>query len=122
MNPLATVPAFQAETLRRGIEERDVAALLSLYTEDAELRMIDRTSPPSTPRVLCGREEIGAMLYDVCSREMTHTLDRLVVQGDTAAYMESCRYPDGTRVLYSGMLDLVDGRITRQTGVQAWDE
>jgi ketosteroid isomerase-like protein len=117
-----TATLFEAEALRRGIEERDAQALLALYTEDAEVHVVDRTSPPSSPRVLRGREAIGAFLDDICARDMTHALERFVVQGDTAAYLESCRYPDGTRVLCTAMLDLTDGRITRQVGVQAWDE
>jgi SnoaL-like protein len=117
-----TVPVFQAETLRRGVEERDASALLDLYVDHAELQIVDRTSQPGSPRVLRGREAIGAFLEDVCARDMTHQLERLVVNGDMAAYLESCRYPDGTRVLCSAMLDLVGGRITRQVCVQAWDE
>ena len=41
--------------------------------------------------------------------------------GDTAAFAQACRYPDGTRVLCLAMLDLRDGLIVRQTAVQEWD-
>jgi ketosteroid isomerase-like protein len=121
MSPTETVP-FHTEALRRGIEERDASALLALYTDDAEVQIVDRTSPPSRPRTLRGKAAIAEYIEDVCGRDMTHSLDRVAVQGDTAAYMESCQYPDGTRVLCSAVLDLADGRITRQIGVQAWDE
>lgn len=114
--------AFDVEALRHGIEDRAADALLDLYDEDAELRFVDRTSPPGNPHVLHGKQEIAAYLTDVYGRDMTHHLDRIVVQGDTAAYLESCRYADGTRVLCSSVLDLADGRIQRQIGVQAWDE
>ncbi|WP_432057113.1 nuclear transport factor 2 family protein [Streptomyces sp. bgisy022] len=115
-------PAFDNETLRRGIEADTAAPLLSLYADDAELRIVDHTAQPSSPKVLRGRDEIAAMLDDVYSRDMTHKLESCVVQGDRAAFSESCRYPDGVRVFAESMLSLRDGRITEQTLIQAWDE
>ncbi|QNP74512.1 nuclear transport factor 2 family protein [Streptomyces roseirectus] len=114
---------FDTETLRRGIEESTSAdTLLSLYADDAEIRVIDRNTQPSHPLVLHGRPEIARMLADVYSRDMTHTLEHCVLQGDELAYTESCRYPDGTRVLAESAISLRDGKIVRQTMVQAWDE
>lgn len=118
----AANPAFDTEALRRGIEEQDASTLLSLYADDAELRVIDRNTQPSHPMVKHGRREIGAMLSDVYGRDMTHKLEQVVVQGDQVAYTESCQYPDGVRVLASAMLSLRDGKIVDQTVLQAWDE
>ncbi|MEU8513604.1 nuclear transport factor 2 family protein [Kitasatospora sp. NPDC048722] len=122
MTTMAAPTAFDARALREGIERSDAGILLALYAEDAELRVVDHRTQPSHPLVMHGREEIGAMLNDVYGREMTHTLEQVVVQGDHVAFMESCRYPDGVRVLMSSMADLRDGRIVDQTSVQAWDE
>ncbi|MET7684864.1 nuclear transport factor 2 family protein [Streptomyces sp. NPDC005423] len=118
----APSPVFDTEALRRGIEEQTATTLLSLYADDAEIHVVDHTAQPSNPKVLHGRDEIGAMLDDVYSRDMTHKLEECVVQGDRVAYAESCQYPDGVRVLAESMLMLRDGRITRQTMIQAWDE
>lgn len=118
----AAPSGFGTDTLRRGIEADTPAGLVALYADDAELRIVDRNTQPSHPRVLRGRDEIAAVLDDVYSRDMTHRLEACVVQGDHAAYCESCRYPDGTRVLSESMLTLRDGRITGQTMIQAWDE
>jgi ketosteroid isomerase-like protein len=117
----ATTTAFDTEALRRGIEERDAATLAALYTPDAEMIVVDRNAPPSRPRVLLGRTAIGKYLDETCGRDMTHRLERVVVSGDTAAFTQACRYPDGTRVLCLAMLDLRDGLIIRQTAVQEWD-
>jgi ketosteroid isomerase-like protein len=119
MNPATT--AFDTEALRRGIEERDAATLRGLYAPDAEMTVVDRNAPPSHPRVLSGRTAIGEYLDDTCGRDMTHRLERVVVSGDTAAFTQACRYPDGTRVLCVAMLDLRDGLIVQQTAVQEWD-
>lgn len=117
----AASPSFDTETLRRGIEGNP-NTLLSLYADDAELRVVDRNSQPSHPQVLHGRDEISAMLDDVYSRDMTHKLENCVIQGDRAAYSESCEYADGVRVLAESMITLRGGKIAEQTLIQAWDE
>jgi hypothetical protein len=113
---------FNAEALRRGIEERDVTTLLGLYAQDAELSIVDRNDQPSKPRVIRGRQAIGEYLADVCGRDMTHTVERLVVGDTGAAFIQACQYPSGERVLCMAVLDLQDGLIVRQSGVQAWDQ
>lgn len=113
---------FDTAALRRGVEERDADCLVALYADDAELRLVDKLNPPSRPRVLRGRDEIGAYLDDICSRDMTHRIDHLVTDGTTVSFTEQCEYPGGSRVLCSATLDLADGRIVREIGVQVWDE
>jgi hypothetical protein len=113
---------FNAEALRRGIEERDVSTLLGLYAPDAELQVVDQNDQPSKPKIICGRQEIGEYLADVCGRDMTHTVERLVVGDTGAAFIQACQYPSGERVLCMAVLDLHDGLIIRQSGVQAWDQ
>ncbi|MER5184372.1 nuclear transport factor 2 family protein [Streptomyces sp. NPDC002896] len=115
-------PAFDTEILRQGIEGQNADTLLSLYADDAELRVVDRNSQPSHPAVKHGRNEISELLSDVYSREMTHKLEQCVVQGDHVAFTESCEYPDGVKVLASSMMSLRDGKIVDQTLIQAWDE
>ncbi|MFE6050050.1 nuclear transport factor 2 family protein [Kitasatospora sp. NPDC056446] len=122
MTTTAATAAFDARALREGIEHADADALLALYAEDAELRVVDRKTQPSHPLVVRGREEIGTMLGEAYGRETTHRLERVVVQDDHVAFLESCRYPDGVRVLSASVADLRDGRIVDQTSVQAWDE
>ena len=117
-----TSQLFDAEALRRSIEERDAATLLGLYAEDAELHVVDRNDQPSHPKIIRGRQAIGEYFADVCGRDMTHSVERLVVDGAGAAFVQACQYPSGARVLCVAVLDLKDGLITRQYGVQAWDE
>jgi hypothetical protein len=115
---------FDIETLRRGIEMRDASAMRGLYAENALMTLVDQRDQPSHPHEIAGADAIGAFLDDLCSRDMEHHLDQVVVSADGthAAYLEQCRYPDGTKVLSTSMLDLRDGRIMAQTSVQAWDE
>ncbi|MED7954441.1 nuclear transport factor 2 family protein [Streptomyces sp. BE303] len=122
MTAMAAPPAFDTGALRQGIEHADASALLALYADDAEVRVVDRTTQPSHPLVMHGRDEIGALLDDLYGRQTTHRLEQVVLQDDRLAFLESCRYPDGVRVLVSSVADLRDGRIVDQTSVQAWDE
>ncbi|MFF8861109.1 MULTISPECIES: nuclear transport factor 2 family protein [unclassified Streptomyces] len=118
----ATGRDFDAETLRRGIEGNTGNTLLSLYADDAEIRIVDHNHQPSEPTVLRGRGQIAELLDDIYSRDMTHKLEQCVVQGDHAAFSESCQYGDGTRVIAESMVTLRDGKITNQLLIQAWDE
>src|ERR1700730_19066538 len=86
---------FDAEALRRSIEARDAATLLGLYAEDAELHVVDRNDQPSHPKIIRGRQAIGDYFADVCGRDMTHTIERLVVSESNAAFVQACRYPSG---------------------------
>jgi hypothetical protein len=53
---------------------------------------------------------------------MTHHVEDEVIGEGRIAYNEACEYPDGTRVLDATMLEWQDGKIVRQTIVEAWDE
>jgi ketosteroid isomerase-like protein len=109
-------------TIRRAMEGGDASLVVSLYADDAEMRIVDKSHTPSDPMVLRGKEAIRALWDDVCSRAMTHELGDEVVSSERIAFTEACRYEDGVRVLSANLLDLRDGRIARHTLVQAWDE
>ncbi len=109
-------------TLHFAIESCDVDGMLSLYAENAEVRVIDRDHPPSRPLELHGKQAIGSYLRDVYGREMRHQVVDEVVGKRGLSFSEDCRYPDGTRVFGNITLELEDGMIVRETEVQAWDE
>jgi ketosteroid isomerase-like protein len=117
----STTQTFDFVELKRALEERDATAQLALYADDAEVRLVDRINTPGAPRVLRGREEIRGWIEDICERDMTHRVEMQVVGDGGAAFTEACRYPDGTNVLCAAVLELRDGRIARELGVQAWD-
>jgi hypothetical protein len=119
---MITDTAFDLNAFKRAIEERDASAQLAAYADDAEVTLLDRNSQPRAPRVLRGRAEIQAWIEDVCGRDMTHRL-QLTVQDDRGvAYTEACSYPDGTGVVCAAVLEIENGLVTRQVGVQVWDE
>ena len=117
-----TTTTFDIEALRRAVEQRDVAGQLAMFADDAEVLMFDKDNPPASPATLRGKEAIGKLLEDVNSRDMRHKVIGPVVNGDSAAYGIECRYPDGKQVVCAALLDLRDGKIVRQVGLQAWDD
>ena len=118
----STTARFDFAAFKRALEQRDAGAQLAVYADDAELTLVDRINTPGSPRVLRGREQIRAWVDDICERDMTHRVDMQVLGDTGAAFTEACRYPDGTNVLCAAVIELREGRIVRQTGVQAWDE
>ena len=80
-------------------------------------------SPSRAPRACCtGRGEIQTWIEDVCGRDMTHHVQHTVQDESGAAFTEACRYPDGTGVVCATVLEIDNGLVVRQIGVQAWDE
>lgn len=118
---METLGTFDAAAIRRGQEDHDAETLASVYADDAEVRIVDASNPPSRPRTLRGKEEISSYWNDVMSRNMKHTVERLVADDDSAAYQVACEYDDGTRVLAASVAELEGGKISRETVVQAWD-
>jgi hypothetical protein len=117
-----TATKFDPGVLKRSIEERDASAQVAMFAEDAIVETVDQQNQPSRPLVLRGREAIRAQIEDVMSRDMTHQVSGLVVDGDKASFVIDCLYPDGNKVLCLATLELRDGQIVHQRGVQAWDE
>jgi hypothetical protein len=116
-----TTSTFDAAALRRAFSQRDATAVLSLYSDDAKLELVDAENTPSRPRVVEGREEIEAHLKDILGRDMKHEIDIVAVGSDSVGYTLRCAYPDGSRVLCASTAELRDGKIVREVGVQAWD-
>ena len=113
---------FDYEALRRAVEARDAETLLGFYAEEAEIKAISKDARPGSPRVVSGKDAVEEYLRDVYSRDMTHHLEDEVLGEERVAFHEACRYADGTRVYAAVMLELRDGKIQRQTNVEAWDE
>ena len=120
MTPTTTT-GFDFDTLRNAFENADEATIVGTYADDAEMKIVDATRPPSSPLVLRGRDAIGELYRDICSRAMSHEIQDAVVTADKVAFNEACRYEDGLRVLSANTLDLRGGKIARHVVVQAWD-
>ncbi len=119
---MSTATAFDLDAFTRAIEQRDASTQLAMYAEDAEVTLADSTNQPRSPRVLHNKGEIQAWVEEVCARDMTHDVRQTVRDDRGVAFTEACRYPDGTNVLCASLIEIKNGLIASQIGVQAWDE
>lgn len=117
-----TTSTFDLDRFVRAAQERDAATQLSMYGPEATVTIVDKISQPGSPRLLRTHEEIKSWLEDMYDRDMTHSVKHSVRDETGAAYTQACRYPDGTNVLCSTVLELDHGVISGQTVVQVWDE
>ena len=118
---MSVTDTTQLDTLTRAIEARDADAIAAQYSEGATVTLLDRDNPPSSPRVMSGREEVRAYFRDICGRNIEHEVRDAVVDEHGLAFTQHCRYPDGGRVVCSAVGVLEGGLIVRQTIVQTWD-
>jgi hypothetical protein len=119
---MSTITTFDLDRFARAAEERDAATQLSMYGPDATVEIADKISQPGSPRVLNTREQIKVWLEETYGRDMTHSVNHTVKDDTGAAYIQACRYPDGTNVLCATVIELDGGLISGQTIVQVWDE
>jgi ketosteroid isomerase-like protein len=116
-----TTTSFDVATLKRGYEEWDIEALLSLYADDVELIQIDRDHPPSSPRTLRGTEALRGMFEHCAGAGVVATVENTVADEDRAAATITCEFPGGRRVLTNAALEVENGRITRELDVLSGD-
>src|SRR5215211_5142179 len=91
------------ESLKEAVESRNADGMLDLYADNAVMVEYDKRSPPSSPMMLEGKENIEPMLRDICGRDMTHEIGDEVIGDDRFAFTERCEYPDGNLV-FSAMV------------------
>jgi ketosteroid isomerase-like protein len=121
MTTINTHSSLDGAALRRAFSSRDAATLTALYADDATVEVADAQTTPSSPRTVAGREAIQAYHEDIFGREMTHEVDTVAIDGDSAGFSVRCAYPDGVRVVCVATARLRDGLIVRQLTAQAWD-
>jgi hypothetical protein len=121
MTSITTNTPLDAAALRRAFADRDAAVLTALYADDATIEVADAQTTPSSPLKVVGRDAIHAYHEDVFKRDMTHQVDTVAIDGDSAGFSVRCAYPDGVRVVCVATAQLSGGLIVRQLTAQAWD-
>jgi hypothetical protein len=121
MTSIHTHTTLDDAALRRAFADRDAATLTALYADDATIEVADAQTTPSSPLKVEGGEAIRAYFEDIFARDMTHEVDTIVSDGDSAGFSVRCSYPDGVRVVCVATAELSGGLIVRQLTAQAWD-
>jgi ketosteroid isomerase-like protein len=116
-----TTTSLDVTGFKRSYEEWDVEALLDLYAEDFELVQIDRDHPPSSPRVLHGKDVLRGMLEHCAAAGVKATVETTVASDERAAATVICEFPGGRKVLANAIMELDDGRVVRERDVLSGD-
>ena len=119
--PVKTSTSLDLEEFRRGYEEWDIDALLSLYADEVELIQIDRDNPPSAPRVRHGKEMFKGMFEHCAAAGVKATVENAVAGEHRAAATVTCEFPGGRKVVANGIFELEDARIVRERQVLSGD-
>jgi head-tail adaptor len=119
---MSTTTTFDFAAYRRALERFDVEALSEWLADDVVRTEIDSRTPPASPHVLHGRDEIKAMAESVSVHGLTVRVRDEVIGDGRIAYTTECRYPDGKAVVGMATIELDgDGRIARMREIQAFD-
>jgi ketosteroid isomerase-like protein len=112
---------FDLTGFGRAIERADLDYLTSAYADDAEVRVVDRDSPPLAPRVVRGRQAICDWLAETrpnCTRRVVH-----LSQGHgRISYTEEREHLDGSHETSASTAQLRGGLIRLQHTVVVWDD
>jgi hypothetical protein len=118
--PGQTVPIFDLNAFGQAMEQRDVDYQLTRYAPDADIRIVDPTHPPATPRTLRGASAIQAWLLDASAHHLDLHVTHLVDGGDRVAFTQRWHHADGTEAVATSTAELRDGLITTQHTILAW--
>ncbi len=109
------------EALRAAVARKDYDALESCYADDAVAVSYSERNRPSSAEELRGRKAIVAA-YREAPAELKHELTDEVAGEERFAFTMKCTYPTGELVMWTAICEVRDGLITRQVGVEAWDQ
>ena len=116
-----TATSFDIDAFKRAYEEWDIEVLVGLYADNLELVQIDRDHPPSSPRVLHGKDVLRGMLEHCAAAGVKATVETTVASDERAAATVICEFPGGRKVLANAIMELDDGRVVRERDVLSGD-
>ena len=112
------------QALRRAHEERDVELALSLYSEHAEVRVVNCANSPGSPKVFRGTAQIAEYLKHLYSQQMPHhvgaALQNVVSGEGRISFNVASESKDGThKRLSAHSYEVHEGKIVYQTNIEA---
>lgn len=118
-----TVPTaeFDFAAFKRAFTGQDVAAWAGCFAEDGQWIEYRHSSPPSSPSVLAGRENIARKLERVKASNVRLEIEDEVIGPGRAAFRVWVHLPSGKRIVEQVYIYYTGGLITRQVDVEAWD-
>jgi ketosteroid isomerase-like protein len=122
MATLQDTQTFDWPAFKSSFEALDAANIGEQVAEDVVYTEVDSRTPPASPRVVRGLAELREMIGYVSATGLKTRITDEVVTPDKVAFTAECTYPDGKRVIGNIIAHVENGRISRMTEVQAFDE
>jgi hypothetical protein len=113
-------PAELMRAIRKAVENQDIEALASLYTEDAVLEEVSTLNPPAHPTVARGRDAIQKRLEEQILHDPVSGWSRQVASSsivdeletaDAVAFTEVWTYVAGDKVVLQHLARKREGAI-----------
>ena len=118
---MSTYTVLDVETIKNAVRHGGAAGLTEYVSDDVEFTQIDQRTPPAAPALHTGRDALISLAEDLERRGVRMQVDDGFIAGDRGALRVVCTYPDGNQVVEHTLVTLRDGKVTRWSGVQAWD-
>ena len=118
---MSTYTVLDVETIKNAVRHGGAAGLTEYVSDDVEFTQIDQRTPPAAPALHTGPDALISLAEDLERRGVRMQVDDGFIAGDRGALRVVCTYPDGNQVVEHTLLTLRDGKVTRWSGVQAWD-
>ena len=118
---MSTYTVLDVETIKNAVRHGGAAGLTEYVSDDVEFTQIDQRTPPAAPALHTGRDALISLAEDLERRGVRMQVDDGFIAGGRGALRVVCTYPDGNQVVEHTLLTLRDGKVTRWSGVQAWD-
>jgi ketosteroid isomerase-like protein len=112
---------FDYAAFKNAFERKDVGAWSEFYADDAEWIKYKPSAPPRDPIRMLGNQRITEFLKAVAQSDIELALADEVLDTGRVAFSVTCTFPEGKRVFEHSIVHTVDGKITRQVDVEAWD-
>ena len=117
----SSVGQFDFAAFKQAFETQDLASWAGFFADDAEWIEYKHSHPPHSPRRMVGKAQIEAFLSQVKAGNVALAIEDEIVGPTRAAFRVWCTLPNGKRIIEHVILHVVDGKISRQVDVEAWD-
>lgn len=119
--PVTATAQTTLEELRAAINEGRFDALEACYAEDAVILHYSERNRPGSAQPMSPKELVETYGNKPPAGRTDEVIDG-IAGDDRLAYAVKCTYGTGELVMFTAVCEVQDGRITRQIGVEAWDE
>ena len=112
---------FDFSAYKLAFEAKDALRWIEFFADDAEWIEYRNQDPPSRPRHIHGKAEIQRYVESLARGSPSRTIESEVISTDRVAFRTWTALLGGQWIVEHVILEIVDGKISKQVDVEAWD-